>query len=127
MVPQNAQIWPNLDFAAGTPNIVQNTYLCQILGYLGDQNWVYDYFRPNFSLFLGLKMVIFARVRARYARNTRHFWSGRKPSEAVKKVLRYRPKLFFWPLTPPYRLKDFNLKNIENIYKCFKPSLNSTE
>ena len=42
MVPQNAQIWPNLDFAAGTPNIAQITCLCQILGYLGDFMTIFD-------------------------------------------------------------------------------------
>ena len=51
MVPQNAQIWPNLDFAAGTPNIAQNTCLCQILGYLGNQNRIYDHFDPILALF----------------------------------------------------------------------------
>ena len=33
-----------LDFDAETPNIAQNTHLCQILGYLGDRNRIYDHF-----------------------------------------------------------------------------------
>ena len=120
MVPQNAQIRPNLDFAAGTPNIAQNTCLCQILGYLGDQNRIYDHFWPNFSLFLGPKIAVFARVRARYARHTQNFWSGRKPSEAVKKVLRHRQKLFFFgPWLPPIALMKWMFFKLKNIYGEF--------
>ena len=45
------QIRPNSDFAEGTPNTSPNTYLCQILGYLSDQNRIYDHFWPNINLF----------------------------------------------------------------------------
>ena len=57
---------------------------------------------------------LFSRVSAPAKREILDiFVRDEKSSEAVKKVLRYRQKLFFWPLTPPYRLNEMNVLQIE--------------
>ena len=60
-------------------------------------------FDPILAYFSVGKWLI-SRVSAPAKREILDIFVDEKSSEAVKKVLRYRQKLFFWSLTPPIAL-----------------------